>query len=467
MKDDSLIVIVVLLIGINGCVKYAPLPLTDAAVSRALAPLDRPALRERLTELRNPLIRGTELDPAAPLTPGSASVLAVVANPSLRAARDRAVLSDAQLLQARVLPNPSLSYSLDVPFGSNSRGEAVGYGLGLDWEITSLISRGAKIDAARAASDQVGLDIAWKEWQVAQAARQAVYDVVALRAKQADAEQLADRLGRIADNADAALRRHDLTANDASAANAAAGEARVSLAGIRRDLHDAELALNQAIGASASTDVAIGDNVSLPDKLDVADAGVFLANLETRRIDLVALRRGYDSQESSLRAAVLSQFPKISLGISQTRDTGDFLTIGPSFAIDLPFFDRNQGNIAIERATRQELFDEYITRVFEARSDVARAVAMIHSLNEVIAAQSAQVASLRELVAANEKAMNGGNLDVATFYGAAVSLSQKQSDLTTLKQDLIHAWISLELATGASLNESEAAISPTTAEVKK
>ena len=53
--------------------------------------------------------------------------------------------------------------------------------------------------------------------------------------------------------------------------------------------------------------------------------------------------------------------------------------------IDIPLFDRNQGVIAQETATRQKLFDEYVNRLFEARSDVATAVTEIKGTNAQIA----------------------------------------------------------------------------------
>jgi cobalt-zinc-cadmium efflux system outer membrane protein len=428
------------------------MPLTADAVNAALQPPDREGLRQRAAALRNPLIRAAGFDSDAPLTPGSAAVLAVLANPTLRIERNRTTLADAQLLQASVLPNPTVGFNLDVPVGANTGGEVTGYGLTLEFEITALIARGAKIEAARAAGDHVRLDLAWKEWQVAQAARQAVYDVIALRLKEADAESLLNHLNRIASQADVALRQHDLKINDAAAVQAAAGEARVALAAIRRDRADAELSLRQAAGLPPDAALSLRPDVALPNALPVINGDGLSSNLDNRRIDLVALRRGYDSQESSLRAAVLNQFPRISLGLAHGRDTGDFFTLGPSISMDLPFFDRNQANIAIERATRQQLFDEYVARLFEARADVARSVTMIRSLNEVIEAQRAQVVSLSDLVAANEKALSQGNLDIATFYTAAVNLSQKQADLTTLRQDLVHAWISLELAAGARID---------------
>ena len=36
----------------------------------------------------------------------------------------------------------------------------------------------------------------------------------------------------------------------------------------------------------------------------------------------------------------------------------------------MPIFNRNQGKIAIEKATRKRLFDEYAARLFEAVSRI-------------------------------------------------------------------------------------------------
>ena len=97
--------------------------------------------------------------------------------------------------------------------------------------------------------------------------------------------------------------------------------------------------------------------------------------MEERRLDLVALRLGYDSEEATLRAAVRAQFPKITLGLTRASDNSALKSLGPNAVFDLPFFDRNQGNVAMEKATRQQLFDDYVGRVYDARNDIAKAAA--------------------------------------------------------------------------------------------
>jgi outer membrane protein TolC len=173
-----------------------------------------------------------------------------------------------------------------------------------------------------------------------------------------------------------------------------------------------------------------------------------LDNLEQRRLDLLALKRGYDSQEAAIRAAVLSSFPKIGLGINKARDTSNIKTIGPNITIDLPIFDRNQGPIAIEQATRQKLFDEYINRVFEARADIAGILADIDALVRQIALAEDSLPSLNRLAEAYKAAYESGSADVLSYYAAQNDAAKKTIEILKLKQELMEMHVGLEIAAG-------------------
>jgi cobalt-zinc-cadmium efflux system outer membrane protein len=152
-----------------------------------------------------------------------------------------------------------------------------------------------------------------------------------------------------------------------------------------------------------------------------------------------------------VRAAVLAQFPKVVLGFSRGSDTTNVHTAGFGITVDLPIFDRNQGNIAIETATRQKLFDEYAARVFEARSDIATAVADIRSLNRQIAAAEAALPVLQHLVDIAREALDQGAADVLGYFQAKTNLNQKSLQIIKLKQQLVDSRIALELASGRYL----------------
>jgi outer membrane protein TolC len=211
------------------------------------------------------------------------------------------------------------------------------------------------------------------------------------------------------------------------------------------------LELKKAVGVLPETDLPIEQGLALPSDLPLPSEGELVADLENRRLDLVGLRQGYQSQEQTVRAAVLAQFPKVVLGFSRGSDTTNVHTAGFGITIDLPIFDRNQGNIAIETATRQKLFDEYAARVFEARSDIATAVADIRSLNRQIAAAEAALPVLQHLVDIAREALDQGAADVLGYFQAKTNLNQKSLQIIKLKQQLVDSRIALELASGRYL----------------
>ncbi|HEY9074430.1 MAG TPA: TolC family protein, partial [Desulfobaccales bacterium] len=134
---------------LTGCATYHPLPLDKAAVDRALAPPALESISLKASQIHHPLLRPVNFDLRDGLSPDEAAVLAVIANPQLRALRDQKGLAQAQLIQAGILPNPQVSYSLDIPMAGATEGTVKAYGLGLSWDIISLLTRGVNLAAAR------------------------------------------------------------------------------------------------------------------------------------------------------------------------------------------------------------------------------------------------------------------------------------------------------------------------------
>jgi outer membrane protein TolC len=97
-----------------------------------------------------------------------------------------------------------------------------------------------------------------------------------------------------------------------------------------------------------------------------------LADLPRRRPDLLALEAGYRSQDERYRQAILRQFPSIDIGFDRSRDTSNVNTYGFDISISLPIFNRHRGVVAVEKATRQRLHDEYSARLFSARAEINR-----------------------------------------------------------------------------------------------
>ncbi len=105
-------------------------------------------------------------------------------------------------------------------------------------------------------------------------------------------------------------------------------------------------------------------------RISAAEITRGLAALPRRRPDLRALQAGYASQDARYRQAIWQQFPAITVGFVRARDTDAISTRGFQLSITLPVFNRNRGNIAIEKVTRQKLHDAYAIRLTDAHADI-------------------------------------------------------------------------------------------------
>jgi len=451
MKQTGLFVLTFLMILYAGCTSYHRMPLDTAAVDRGLNPPSMATLRVEAQVLKHPILKPLEIDDQNGLNPDEAAIVAVLANPQLKAERDKRGVAVAQLYQAGILPNPQFSGSLDFPMAGSTQGTVTAFGLGFSYDIYSLIIRNAQIDAAKAHATSVDLQVAWQEWQLAESAKLHTYRLFLLQKQLAiglDEEKgLKENLAAV----EQAVRLGYLTIIDLSAARASLEKVHLSVIGIEQNLKQERLALNLSLGFPPERVVRLQQEIELPASSNVPSIARLVDRLADRRLDLVALKLGYASQEDRVRAAVLGQFPKISLGFAEARDNTNVISSGLTVGISLPIFDRNQGNIAIERATRQQLFDEYISRLFDARSNIATSHTNMELIQRQINATEQYLPTLKNLVQRYYQALLEGNADVLTYYNARNEFIAKRIALLTLQQQMVDQFIALEIASGRYL----------------
>ncbi len=436
---------------IQACSVYRPMPLDKADVAARLAPPDPEAIRVKAKEIRHPILKPIDLDMSNGLSPDKAAVLAVLASPKLRAIRDQRGIAAAQLLQAGILPNPQISYGLDFPTAGTTQGTVTAFNFGLNWEVTSMISRAAKTAAAKADAVSVDLDTAWQEWQAAEAAKLQVFHLYffdqQLAVARKEEEDLRQNLGRVKRGADLGL----VTVVDLAAAEAAVQKMHTTVLTTEQQREHERLALNESLGFPGNDSIPLEQNIASPDVKALPSADALTDGLEERRLDLLALKSGYRSEEEKLRAAILEQFPKIGIGFTHAGDTSNVITTGFGVTIDLPLFDRNQGTIAVETATRAKLYDEYVARLFEARGEIARAIADMNSVKRQIDAAETSIPLLQKVVDSYRIALLQGNADVVTYYSARSDLITRRMELFDLKRQLADLDIALEIASGEYL----------------
>ncbi|MEO6996407.1 MAG: TolC family protein, partial [Lacunisphaera sp.] len=347
--------------------------------------------------------------------------------------------------------NPQLGYALDQPTGHNAPGLITGRNLGLSWEITSLLGRQDRIAGARTGAAAFDLSLAWQEWQAAQDARLRAFRILSLRARLPLLRAIETDLAATLDSLRKAMALGQETIGDVTAASEIWIAAQSARLAAEQDYQSELAALNLSLGQPADAEIALKAATSFPELPPETSAAPLLQGLEQRRLDLAALALGYESEEAGLRAAIKAQFPKIGLSFAKVNDTSDVRTHTYGVTIDLPLFDRNQGNIAIARATRQQLFNEYVARVAEARSEVVLILGKIAAVRAQLAADASALPALQQQVTAYEKALQTNNASAPAYREARSLFTTRKLDELTLRQQMIELDVALEIATGRPL----------------
>jgi len=448
MSHPKKIEILTWLYFLTGCTSYQPQALTEQGVQQQLQTPTTEQLRIQAAQIKHPLLKPINFDLKDGLSPDEAALLAVLNNSEARAVRAASGIARAQLLQAGLLPNPTFSYNFDVPSGGLSEGKVMAFGLGLNWEVTALLTQDNKITAAQAGQQAVDLQIAWKEWQIAEAAKLASYQLLVYGKQQTLLQEILQRLESNRDQLQQAVNKGLATEIDKVAASTAKNAVQSRLQTIQQQTNLQQQRLNRAIGLKPNAVVSLQADIALADTVTPPNYETLTNHLAQRRLDLLALQQSYARQEEQLHIDVLQQFPKISIGMTQSKTDSSSYTVGAGVSLTLPIFDQNQGAIALATATRQQLFDEYSNRVFQTKADIAELLETIQSLNTQIQTVYTSLSDLTNLLQIYQRAHENGQVDVLSYYQAWNNVANKQLDLLTLQLHLIEARIGLEIATG-------------------
>jgi outer membrane protein TolC len=120
-----------------------------------------------------------------------------------------------------------------------------------------LIARRAKVESAQANRSSVELDVAWQEWQVAQAARLAVCSLMSLQEQAALSRQMRDRLADNLALVGKAEQAGLMTELDLSAAQTAGNQAQADWIDLQSQVRQQSLALNKALGLPPETPISL------------------------------------------------------------------------------------------------------------------------------------------------------------------------------------------------------------------
>jgi outer membrane protein TolC len=433
----------------SGCAWYHREPLAPQATSTSARSLDR--IRIEPSRMPLPELAAHRFDPSDGFDIDEIAMLAVANNPDLKLTRDDLGIARAQAYSAGLLPDPQLSVSSDYP-GASGTTRAFNYGLSID--VMAIVLRSANKQSADATVAKTDLGLLWQEWQVVAQARQLFIrtrfqqDTMPLLREQRDLSRT--RYERMAD----ARRDGNLTEDTLTAALTSYSDARKQYTDATRAAEQTHHDLNTLLGLAPDVQLQLqippGNSEAAAALADTTlDAA--LADLAARRPDLIALQAGYEAQEQKYRAAILSQFPSLSVGFVRARDTSNIYTSGFQINLSLPIFNRNQGNVAIEHATRQRLRDEYQTRLNQAYADVAHLRADNAMLTQQLQETGAALPDVDVAAQHAAAAYAEHDLTLGAYTDAQSAALIKRVDVATLRESLDEQRIGLQAVLGSAI----------------
>ncbi len=415
---------------LGGCVGYRPAPLPTS-----------PDMKLGQTTFRGRADSGIP----RPLHLENAMTLAVTHDPELKAERLKAGVAGAQAFAAGLIPDPTLG----ADFSHSSK--LNGYTLGLNEDLLALLSLRTSRAVARARLRQVDLSVAWTEMQTAERAGDDFIRALAAERRIRSCESLSAAQTALLKVEQAEWRRREATSSEVAAMTQALDATQAELGQARVELENSRGDLARHLGLRSDARLELSPEEPVSDLGD-AEFEAALTRLAERRLDLRALRAGYESQEARLRKAVLAQFPAIDIGIHRGRSAEEGInTVGVGVNLVLPLYSRNRGAIAIERATRAELRQAYQARLDRAVDDSRTLRQVERELETQLAALKPRLAFERETVRAVRRQLKRGEASWTDVVRAASALHADEVNEIGLRQSLQQARLALHFALGLPL----------------
>lgn len=412
-----------------GCAAYAPLPLDRS-----------PALVPALSSLPDA--------PRGAVSMHDLDRLVLANNPELRAARAKLGVARAQMIAAGALPNPQITMS--YPFVVGGPDAVNAFNVGISQDLKALVLRPTKLEAAASAAAEVDASLLWQEWQTVGKARLLFTAIVfgdrALQLVGRTRKLLQDRL----DHASAAINQGNGTVATLSPDLSALAETQKLHDELERQQLARRHQLNGLMGLAPDAPLMLA-GASRPPRLDAAAARRDLDSLADRRPDLVALQYGYQSQDAKLRQAILAQFPSVSIGLAGGRETDGVYTLGPHVTFELPIFDRNEGAIAREGATRAALHAEFSARLTAAAGEIRALLSEQLLLQRQLARLEPRLRKAKTIAAQSEVAFRQNLLDERVYVETQLAQLTMERQKIELERALMEGRASLATLIGAGL----------------
>ena len=362
-----------------------------------------------------------------PLTPETATRLALEQNPELAAARELIAEAEARASGLGRLPNPELE--TEVALGRQGRGR-------IEIGLSQTFPRASRLRLERRVADESILlarrEVAIAELALTARTRLAVLELAAAQSELRLAEQQATLARELATAQKAQARAGQLSALDSAQAELVAREAELAVATPRAAYAAASMQLATVLGREAADDLTVTVDLALPpDEAAVPPPGlcadVSLAEAQLSAADAeIALARSAGREDFKVGVFAEGEQDRDDLG---GRDQQAML--GLRFSMPLPVRNVSAPLVAEKQAARRRVALEREARVRQAVNEVAASATEVRARHVAARAIAAELLpAARAHLGATEAAYARGEIDSAPVFRARERLAEiERSDL--------------------------------------
>jgi len=330
------------------------------------------------------------------LTLEGAVEIALLNSPALQATYEELGVSQAEMIQAGLLSNPSLDLKLGFPLTPSVVNELE---IGLVQELVELLMLPLR---TKVAAEQFQADILRVSHEALQAAAEAKKQLAAVQAEEQLLEARREALQAAEAAADLARRQHragGITDLELAERTVAHEQARVEVAQVELSLAASRERLNRLLGLwGPRTGWKVRD--ALP--------GLPVEEVPLDRLESTAIRRRLDIAVARHEVAMLARaadlartwryFGRVEVGADTHQDADGPRLLGPSLVLELPVFDQRQASIARLEAQQRRAERRLAALSVDARSEVREARARLLAARQQVLHLDANVLPLRRRI---------------------------------------------------------------------
>ena len=333
---------------------------------------------------------------SAGLTRARAVEIALVNSPELTAMYEDLGISQADMVQAGLLKNPSLGAEIGLPVTEKGFSELR---FSLVQDFLDLFVLPLRKEIAREQFEADTLRTAHRALEVATDAEKAFIAVQATSELLAFRRTVVEAAENAAELSDRQFEAGNLSPLDHATERAAYEQAKLELAREELELLEARERVNRLLGLwGASTSWRLAE--TLP--------AVPVAEPALEHLEAVAIRQRLDVASARTQADLLARavglarstrlFGRIEIGVDAHRDPDGPRVIGPNLVIELPIFDQRQGVIARLEAQRRQQERRLAGLAIDARSEVRLADARLRAARQMVLHYRDNLLPLRKAV---------------------------------------------------------------------